>query len=208
MTTGAQTFGLDETFAEPQVLPPPPTRHALFIFLIILASILHVGTAGWSEIHNGAEGYYASAAREMFRNGSWVPPSPAGYGVSHEPPLGYWLIDASFQLFGVSPAAARFPIAAATIASIALTFLIGERLHGYWRGFIAGLLHLCCLGTFIWGRIVTPQPIFAAFVGATIFCAICGYQRQRHRWWWFAGVWLFAALAWMANGMAGLLCRR
>jgi 4-amino-4-deoxy-L-arabinose transferase-like glycosyltransferase len=205
MATGTQTFGLDETFIEPQVLSPPPTRHALFIFVVLLASILHVGTAGWSEIHNGAEGYYASAAREMFRTGSWAPPSPTGHGVSHEPPLGYWLIKASFEVFGVSPAAARFPIAAATIASVALTFLIGERLRGYWRGFIAALLHLCCLGTFIWGRIVTPQPIFAACIGATIFCAICGYQRQRHRRWWFAGVWCFAALAWMANGMAGLL---
>ncbi len=204
MPAGAHTYRLDETFIEPRVLPPPPTRHALFVFLLVLASILHIGTAGWSDIHNGAEGSYASSAREMFRTGSWVPPTPVDQDTSHQPPLGYWLIAISFELFGETAAATRFPIAAATVASVALTFLIGERLAGYWRGFIAGLLHLCCLGTFIWGRIVTPEPIFAAFLGASVFCAISGYQRRRQRRWWFAGVWTFAAFASLANGPAGL----
>ncbi|MGI8821131.1 MAG: ArnT family glycosyltransferase [Chthoniobacterales bacterium] len=205
MTTGARTFGLDETLIEPRVLPPPPTRHALFVFLLVLASIVHIGTAGWSDLHNGAEGHYASAAREMFRSGSWVPPGDAGSDISHEPPLLYWLLGGSFHLFGVSAAAARFPIAGATIVSVALTFLIGERLAGYWRGFIAGLMHLCCLGTFVWGRIVTREPVSAALLGAAIFCATCGYQRQRERRWWFAGVWFFAALGCLNEGVAGLL---
>ena len=55
----------------------------------------------------------------------------------------YWLIILSYKIFGVTATAARLPIALAMIASIALTFLIGERLAGYWRGFAAGLIHLC-----------------------------------------------------------------
>ena len=67
MTSGSRIFRLDETFIEARALPPPPTRHALLVFLIALASILHIGTAGWSDIHNGAEGHYAGVAKEMFR---------------------------------------------------------------------------------------------------------------------------------------------
>ncbi len=205
MSTDARAFGLDQTLIEPTVLPPPPTRHALFALLVVLAAIVHIGTAGWSDIHNGAEGHYASAARDMFRTGDWVPPHDVASRVSHEPPLVYWLLAGSFQLFGVSATAARLPIAAATIASVALTFLLGERLSGYWRGFIAGLMHLCCLGTFIWGRIVTPEPLFAATLAATLFCATCGYQRQQGRRWWFAGAWFFAAVSSLADGIGGVV---
>lgn len=199
MATRARSFGLDETFIEPQVLLPPPTRHALLVFLIALAAILHIGTAGWSDIHNGAEGFYAGGAREMLRMGSGLPSEQAA------PPLVYWLLVVSYKIFGASAVAARLPIAAAMVASIALTFLIGERLAGYWRGFAAGLIHLCCLGPFVWGRTVTPEPVFGALLGAMIFCAVRGYQHAQGRRLWFAGVWLCAALAYLAVGVWGLI---
>lgn len=196
MPAGVRTFGADEIFIEPKILPPPPTRHALCAFLIALAAILHIGTAGWSNIQNGAEGYYASTARQMLRAETWSAP---------DPPLNYWLIMASYKCFGVTATAARLPVAAAMIASVAFTFLIGERLGGYWRGFVAGLIHLCSIGSFIWTRMVTPEPLFAACLGATIFCAVCGYQRQRTRQFWFAGAWVCAALACLTRGAVGLL---
>ena len=205
MPTGTSTFGLHETFLEPQALAPPPVRHALLAFVVVLASILHIGTAGWSDIHNGPEGTYASGAREMLHTSNWLVPQHQGISAPEEPPLLYWLIVLSYQVFGVTPMAARVPIAFATVGAVALTFLIGERLAGYWRGFIAALIHLCSFGTFIWGRIVTPEPIAAALVAAAIFCALCGYQQKRSRRWWFAGWWIFAALAYMTSGASAFL---
>jgi len=91
------------------------------------------------------------------------------------------------------------------VLSIAFTFLIGERLAGYWRGFAAGLINLCCLGSFLWGRIITPEPLLATFLGGAIYCAVCAYQRQRTRRWWLSGVLFFIALSWMSRGTIGLL---
>ena len=54
------------------------------------------------------------------------------------------------------------PIALGILAAVAFTFLIGDRLGGPWRGFLAGLIHLCCCGTFLFGRIVMPEPVFSA----------------------------------------------
>ena len=194
MSAGAGTIRPLETLIGSKALPPPPTRHALLAFLLTLAAILHLGTAGWSDIHNGAEGYYAGSAREMLHSGN-----------TDGATLLHWLILESYRLFGVSPATARFPVALAMIASVALTFLVGERLRDHWRGFAAGMIHLCLLGSFVWGRIVTPEPLFAAFTGGAILCAVCGYQRQQTRRRWFAGTAVCVALAWMCEGLAGLL---
>ena len=204
MATGTSTYGLHETFIEPQVLPPPPVRQALFAFVVDLASILHIVTAPWSEIHNGPEGMYASAAREMVQSGKWLMPQQNGIAAPDQPPLLLWLIVGSYEVFGVSPMAARVPIALAMVSAVALTFLIGERLAGYWRGFVAALIHLCSCGAFIWGRIVTPEPITAALIAAAIFCGVCGYQQRRYRRAWFASWWLFAALAYLTSGASAI----
>jgi len=205
MVAGARTFTLEDTFLEPQVLDPPPTRHALFISLLALAAILHLATAGWGDLYDGIEGQFAGGAREMLATQQWLLPTNDGVPRLQTPPLVYWLIALSYKIFGVTATAARLPIALAMIASIALTFLIGERLAGYWRGFAAGLIHLCFGGAFLLGRAVTPEPVFSAFVAGAIFCAICGYQRRQFRRAWFAGFWICTGLACLSRGPEGLL---
>ena len=205
MVAGARTFSLEDTFIEPQVLDPPPTRHALFIFLLALAALLHLGTAGWGDLSDGVEGQFAGGAREMLATQQWLVPTNNGIPQLQTPPLVYWLIIASYKVFGVTATAARLPIALAMVASVALTFLIGERLAGYWRGFAAGLIYLCSGGAFLFGRVVMPEPVFSAFITAAIFCLVCGYQRRRFRRAWFAGFWLGAGLACLTNGLEGLI---
>jgi 4-amino-4-deoxy-L-arabinose transferase-like glycosyltransferase len=204
MVAGARTFSLEDTLIEPQVLEPPPTRHALFIFLLALAAVLHLATAGWGDLYDGVEGQFAGGAREMLATQQWLVPTNDGVPRLDTPPLVYWLIVLSYKIFGVTATAARLPIALAMIASIALTFLIGERLAGYWRGFAAGLIHLCSGGAFLLGRAVTPEPVFSAFLAGAIFCAVCGYQRRQFRRGWFAGVWLCTGLACLSKGLEGL----
>src|ERR1700676_4003960 len=117
----------------------------------------------------------------------------------------YWLIIASFKAFGVNGAAARLPIALAITATVALTFLIGERLADYWRGFLAGLIYLCSCGAFLLGRIIMPEPVFSSFITAAIFCAVCGYQQRRHRRAWFLGFWICCAFACLTKSILGLI---
>src|ERR1044071_1591383 len=137
MTAGVRTLRLEETLLEPPVLPPPPTRHGLFVVLIALAALLHVATIGSGDLYSQTEGQYAGAAREMVENHQWLLPTNDGAPRLQKPPLLYWLIIISFKLFGINAAAARLPVALVVVASAALIFLIGEKLSDYWRGFIA-----------------------------------------------------------------------
>jgi len=204
MTAGVRSLSLEETLLEPPALPPPPTRHALFAILIASAALLHVATIGTGDLSSQTEGQYAGAAREMVEAHHWLLPTNDGVPRLQKPPLLYWLIIVSFKLFGVSAAAARLPCALAVVASVALIFLIGEKLTDYWRGFLAGLIYLSCCGTFLLARIVMPEPLVGALIAGAIFCGLCGYQRRRHRRVWFAGFWICSAFACLTKGLLGL----
>ena len=205
MVAGTRALRLDETLMDPPALAPPPTRHALLVFLIALAALLHGATAGYGDLYNETDGQYAGAAREMIETGQWLVPTNDGLPRLQKPPMLYWLIAISYKVFGVNAAAARLPLAAAIVATTALTFLLGERLRDYWHGFLAGLIYLTSCGTFLLGRIIMPEPVFGAFLAAGIFCALCGYQRRRRRRLWYAGFWLCAAFACLTKSILGLV---
>ena len=205
MTTGTATLTIEETLLRPQALPPPPTRHALFAILIALAVLLHLGTIGIGDLYSETEGQYAAAAREMIQTGQYLLPTNDSIPRLQKPPLLYWLIIASYKLFGVHTAATRVPIALSVVATAIFTFLIGERLADYWRGFAAGLIYLTLSGTFIFGRIVMPEPLFSAFFAGAIYCGLAGFQQRRQRRTWFAGFWICAALACLTKGPHGMI---
>jgi 4-amino-4-deoxy-L-arabinose transferase-like glycosyltransferase len=205
MVAGVRTFSIHETLAEPQALKPPPTRHALFVIAIALACLLHIATAGWGDLYNETDGQYAGAAREMLKAQEWLIPTNNGIPRVQKPLLLYWLIILSYKMLGITEAAARMPGALATVATVALIFLLGERLGGYWRGFLAGLIYLSCAGVFIFGRIIMPEPVFTALITGAMYCALRGYQNRRHRQWWFAGFWICCALACMTKSLHGLI---
>lgn len=205
MTASARTLSIEETLLEPRALPPPPTRHALLVILIALAALLHVVTIGTGDLYSETEGQYAGAAREMVVNHDWLLPTNNGIPRLQKPPLLYWLIIGTYKILGVNEAAARLPVALAVVATVALIFLTGERLSDYWRGFIAGLIYLSFCGTFLLARIVMPEPLVTAFMTGAMFCGISGYERRRHRRLWFAGVWIFVALACLTKGVLGIV---
>ena len=205
MTAGTRTFSIEDTLLDPPALSPPPLRHALFVSLIALAALLHLITIGWGDLYNHTEGQYAGAAREMIQTHQWLWPTNDGLPRLPKPPLLYWLIIGSFKIFGINSAAARLPIALATMASVSLTFLIGEKLGGYWRGFFAGLIFLCMCGTSLLGRVIMPEPVFSAFITGAIFCGVCGYQRRRGRALWFLGFWICCLLACLTKSLLGLI---
>ncbi len=205
MSSGNPALSLDEVFLTPPALEPPPVRRGLFIFLLLLTALLHVATIGWGDLYNETDGQYAGAAREMLETHDWLTPTNDGIPRPQKPPLLYWAIAISLKAVGLTTAAARLPLALATVAAIAMTFLIGDRLGGPWRGFLAGLIHLGACGTFIFNRILMPEPLFSALIAGAIYCAIRGYERRPGRRGWFIGFWICAAVACMTKSLHGLL---
>ena len=205
MSAGSRAFRIEETLIGPGVLDPPPTRHALFVFVIAFAALLHLTTIGSGDIQNRSEGMYGGGAREMLADRNFLLPTNDGQPQLQTPPLCQWLVIGSYRVFGVSEAAARLPFALAIVITSALVFLIAERLGNHWQGFLAALIYTTSAGSFLLARMVLPDGIFTASVTAAIYIALRGYQDRNSRARCAFAFWISIALATMAQHPLALL---
>ena len=86
------------------------------ILLLLSLAILIPGTWGVSLVDRD-EGWYAQVAREMVDSGDWLVPRYLGDVWVHKPPLLYWLVSASWTVFGIGEASARLVSVLAMVAS-------------------------------------------------------------------------------------------
>lgn len=201
MTNPSAVVG--EVWLDPPALEPFPVRRTLLAFLAGLALVLHVGTAGYGNLEGENDNPHVADAREMLVSGDWLP--SGGSGELKCPPLLSWMMAAGMQLFGCNTFAMRLPVAAAVVVWVMLAFLFVERLSGTWRGFAAGLALLTCSGSFVFGRMLHPAPVFACILAGAFYCLLRAFERRSGRRKWFDGFWLCVSLGVLCNGLWGLL---
>ena len=114
---------------------------------------------GDSKTFSSHEGYMVVPVREMLDSGDWLVPSHGGIPRLEKPPLYYWILATTVQVFGeISEWTCRLP------AAISALCLIG--LIGYW-------------GAHWFGREVGLAAAFAAsYVGSR--CFFRPKSRSRH----------------------------
>jgi len=105
--------------------PSKPARLPIVIFMTLLVT----GFIGASQtgLFDRDEPRYAQATREMVASGDWVVPSFNGEPRLHKPVLIYWLMAASYTVFGDNALAARLPSIIAGACAGTLIFLMVNR---------------------------------------------------------------------------------
>ena len=107
-----------------------------------------------------------------------------------KPPLVAWMTAVSFQTFGLTENAARFPGVVMTFLLVILTCAIGQRLIGFRAAWIASLLTLLSLGIPLAGRYLTMDSTLALFATVAYLAVYRGSfcSKFRQAWWVLAGV--------------------
>lgn len=131
-------------------------RHSSLLVLaglLVLCLPLYFIGLNWLPLLGPDEPRYVEVGREMYLSGDWITPRLAGITWFEKPALLYWLVAASFHLFGVSEFAARVGVAALASAGVILSFLFVRRVRsdsvgliaasvvastGFWVGFARG----------------------------------------------------------------------
>jgi 4-amino-4-deoxy-L-arabinose transferase-like glycosyltransferase len=107
------------------------TTHWARPYLLILATVvlLRLVTLNVPDLFDTTEGRYATTSQLMLERNDWVTPWIIFKGVEKpylgKPPLHFWLINTSFELFGLNNFAARLPgVFSAAAIALTLYFLV------------------------------------------------------------------------------------
>jgi 4-amino-4-deoxy-L-arabinose transferase-like glycosyltransferase len=170
----------------------------------VFAALLVLPPVGHHLIVKSDEARFALLARDMLRRGAWLEPEVEGQPYRNKPLLFPWIIAAlSIPGRAVTEQTAQLPPAAAAVAAVVFTFLLGARLFTRRAGFWAALILATSASVFSHSQQILPDMLVVAFA------TMCGYA------FWVAMsapsrpalVGFYAALAFsvFAKGPVGLL---
>jgi 4-amino-4-deoxy-L-arabinose transferase-like glycosyltransferase len=147
--------------------PAANTLVLLALWIVFYASF----TLFTPPLLDDADSVHAEVAREMLLRHDLVTLYANGIRYLEKAPLLYWSMAASFKLFGVSAAAARFPLA---LAVLALAFAVESFARRAFRsaraGLYAALILLSCFGLFIFTRITIPDAMVCLWFTLALLC--------------------------------------
>lgn len=179
----------------------------LTLFLAIV--VFYVYGLGHLPFVGPDEARYAQVAREMFERGDLITPTLGGQLWFEKPSLLYWLMMASYAVFGVSERSARLGPAICGLLSIFAMFWLGSRVSNS-----AGRLGLCSalmlassLGFIVFSRaasfdIVVTMTLTWALV---FFIASEAEERDTQKRKLLAGFYVFIGLSLLAKGLIGFV---
>jgi len=174
---------------------------ALFLFWLVVygAAIFH------PPLLDDADSVHAEAAREMLIRHDLVTLHVDGIRYLEKAPLLYWMMAASFWVFGVHDWAARLPLALGVLALMYSVYGVGRRIFGSTAGFWAALVASVALGPYIFTRFLIPDVLVGLWftLGLGFFVlSFEGPQPSLGSCWGFA---VCCALNVLTKGLIGLV---
>ncbi|MFL5244348.1 MAG: glycosyltransferase [Gemmataceae bacterium] len=148
----------------------PFSRLVGFSLLMVAAALL-LFTRLSNPLQEPQEARYAEIPRQMLTTDNWIVPVLHGEPYLDKPPLLYWLVMASYSVFGVHDWAARLVPCTAIFLCILLTYAWGRRTLGHAAG-LAGAGILCLSARFIFlGRFLTMDAVLCLCTLAALAAA-------------------------------------
>jgi 4-amino-4-deoxy-L-arabinose transferase-like glycosyltransferase len=161
------------------MLNKPGLRFHDFLFPLLAAAALLFTALGKTPFRR-AEIYFADAARAMVERSDWVVPYFRGFPFFDKPALTYWLMAASFKIFGFSEAAARVAPAIAALAVIAATIWLSWLLWEDRPSAVAsGWILLSTLAFMMFGRTAMSDMLLTLFSVLAVALGVLCYRAQR-----------------------------
>ena len=127
----------------------------------------------------------AQIARNMLVSGDWVTARLDGVAYLEKAPLVYWMMAASYKIFGVHDWAARLPLALAVVLLCFVTYRFGRWAFDDQAGMFAGIILATSVGLFLFTRILIPDAILTLTITGAIWAwlrLLEPDEEQPHRW--------------------------
>lgn len=123
----------------------------------------------------------AQVARNMLESGDWVTARLDGVPYLEKSPLIYWMMAASFRVFGVADWAARLPLALGCVGLSLAAFGFARWAFGPLAGLVSGLMMATSVGMFLFTRIQIPDALVTLAMLVTLWGFLRALEGER-RW--------------------------
>ncbi|MCS7024256.1 MAG: glycosyltransferase family 39 protein [Bryobacteraceae bacterium] len=170
--------------------------HSSLIVILTAAAVFLGCIVSPPGLMDDVDAVQAQIARNMLESGDWVTARLNGVPYLEKPPLIYWMMAASYLLFGVHDWAARIPLAVSVVLLCWVTLRFGQWAFDARTGFYAGLVLSTSVGLWLFTRIQIPDAILTL----TITLALWSFLRSLEE-----GGWLWPSLLGVNLGLGLLL---
>ena len=174
----------------------------LAVLMLALSIMLFgIGDYGLYEPH---EGHFAMVGNEMVLQGDWITPHLNGAPYLNKPPLLYWLIAISTQIFGVNEFAARLPIALVGWLGIVVTWKWTRQLWGINASRLAALMLSVTVGWFLFTHQILIDVLLGTLMLASNYCLWRTLYYPRSWFYWLAA-YLSLSMCLLTKGLIGIV---
>ena len=170
------------------------------VLLVVIIIAFYLYGLGKLPLLGPDEPRYAQVAREMFLSGDLITPRLGGHTWFEKPALLYWMIVASFKIFGVSEWSARIgPALCGLLTILAVWFVAREVDFGFWSVIVTA----SCLGLIVFSRAASFDVVITMTTTWSLaFFLLHELRRKRLL---LAGFYAFVGLSLLAKGLVGIV---
>ncbi len=170
----------------------------LLLLVVLFAAAVYLGCVlSPPSLMDDVDAIQALIAKNMLTSGDFVTARLDGVLYLEKAPLIYWLMAASYKVFGITDWAARLPVAFSSIGLALLSALFGMWAFGKRAGFYAGLCIATCVGLFLFTRIQIPDVMLTF----TITLAMWAFLRALDETEQHPGLWAAILAASLGTGL-------
>jgi len=184
-----------------------PSTLAKRVCLLLFAAIIVFYFYGLGKLPllGPDEPRYAQVAREMFLNRDLITPTLGGHTWFEKPALLYWMIVASFKVFGVSEWSARLGPAVCGLLTIVAVWCIGRATGGGFA-FWAVVVNSSCLGLIVFSRAASFDVVITmTSTWALAFFLLHELPSTKNKRLLLSGFYVFVGLSLLAKGLVGIV---
>jgi len=181
---------------------PPASQWPLAILVLSSAFVL-LWNLGVGSLYAWDEAVYAQVAKEILQTRDWLTPHYEYQVWIDKPPLLMWLTAIFFQSFGVTEFWARAASAFSGIGLVAITYAVGNLIHGRRVGLIAAAVLLTSHDFVLYARSGMTDIMLTLFTWIALYAFLRAEANGSRRWWWLVGV--AVALAIMTKSLAAFV---
>jgi 4-amino-4-deoxy-L-arabinose transferase-like glycosyltransferase len=180
----------------------PKTNKHILMLLFAAALFVAIFRLDAVTLFDVDEAVFSTATKEMVESGDWVTPTYNGETRYDKPIFFYWLMAASYKVFGVNEFGARFPSAIAGFLLALSLFYFARRVCTDNVAFYATMALSLSAYYLVYSRSAVTDMVLTLFITLSLFSFYLAVSEDRR---YIYGFYLFSALAFLTKGLIGIV---